>query len=92
MNQFRGHWLLIDVLFIAINMSCKLKEKQKTNHFLDNLMEEHVVVVVELDVLVSNIKRKVYNVLDVLKINKKFDERKVHNMLALMLDPRYKNI
>jgi hypothetical protein len=36
--------LLIDVLFIAINMSCKLKEKQKTSHFLDNLMEEHVVV------------------------------------------------
>jgi hypothetical protein len=29
-------------------------------------MEEHVVV--ELDVLVSNIKRKVCNVLDVLKI------------------------
>jgi hypothetical protein len=23
---------------------------------------------------------------------KKFDERKVHNMLALMLDPRYKNL
>jgi hypothetical protein len=23
---------------------------------------------------------------------KKFDERKAHNMLALMLDPRYKNL
>jgi hypothetical protein len=38
-------------------------------------MEDNVVVVVELDLLVSNIKRKVYNVLDVFfYFLKKFDD------------------
>jgi hypothetical protein len=46
-------------------------------------MEESVVVV-ELNLL-DNIKRKVCNVLDVfLSFLKKFDERKYHNMFALM--------
>ncbi len=54
-------------------------------------MENNVVVIVELDLLASNIKREVYNVLDVfLSFLKKFDERKVHNIFALMLDLRYK--
>jgi hypothetical protein len=52
-------------------------------------MEEDVVVAVELDLLASNIKGKVCNILDVfLSFLKKFDERKVHNMLALMLNLR----
>jgi hypothetical protein len=89
MNQFRGYWLLIDVLFVAITMSCKLNEEPKINHFPDNSMEEDVVVIVESDLLASNIKREVCNLLDVfLSFLKKFDERKVHNTLALMLDLR----
>jgi hypothetical protein len=27
--QSKGHWLLIDALFLAITISCKLKEKKK---------------------------------------------------------------
>ncbi len=87
MNQFRGYWLLTDVLFVAKTMSCKLNEEPKMNQFLDNSIEEDVVVVVESDLLASNIKAKVFNILDAfLSFLKKFDERKVHNMLALMLD------
>jgi hypothetical protein len=68
-----------------------IKRRAKENLFLDNLMENNVVVIVELDLLASNIKREVYNVLDVfLSFLKKFDERKVHNIFALMLDLRYK--
>ncbi len=56
---------------------------------LNNLVEDAI----ELDLLASNIKRDVYNVLDVfLSFLKKFDERKTYNLLALMLDPRYKNL
>jgi len=55
-------------------------------------MEDNVVVVIELDLLASNIKREVYNVLDVFfSFLKKFDERKSHNMFTLTLDLKYKN-
>jgi hypothetical protein len=89
MNQFRGYCLLTNALFVAINMSCKLNEKPKMNHFLDNSMEEHVVVAIELDLLNSNIKGEVCNILDAfISFLEKFDERKAHNTLALMLDLR----
>jgi len=56
-------------------------------------MEDDVVVAIELNLLTSNIQREIYNVLDVFRsFQKKFDERKVHNMFALMLDMRYKNL
>jgi len=54
-------------------------------------MEEDVVVVVELDLLVSNIKREFCNILDAfISFLKEFDEKKTHIMLALMLNMRYK--
>jgi hypothetical protein len=65
MNQFRGCWLLINALFIAITMSCKLNEEPKMNHFLDDSMEKDVVVVIESNLLASNIKGEVCNILDV---------------------------
>ncbi len=61
MNQSRGHWHLIGALFTTITMSCKLKEELEMNSILNNL----VAVAIELDLLASNIKRDVYNVLDV---------------------------
>ncbi len=55
-------------------------------------MEEDGVVV-ELNLLASNFKREVYNVLEAfISFLKKFDERKTHNMLALMLNMRYENL
>jgi hypothetical protein len=58
MNQFRGYCLLTNALFVAINMSCKLNEKPRMNHFLDNSMEEHVVVAIELDLLIQTSKER----------------------------------
>jgi hypothetical protein len=56
-------------------------------------MEEDVVIAIELNLLILNIKREVCNVLDVFFFFlKKFDERKVHNMLELILNSRYKNL
>jgi hypothetical protein len=55
--------------------------------------EDVVVVVVELYLLASNIKRRVYNVKDdFLSFIKIFYERNNQNMFALMLDLKYKNL
>ncbi len=55
-------------------------------------MEEDVTIV-ELDLLASNIKRELCNVLEAFMFFlKKFDERKIHNMVALTLNMRYKNL
>jgi hypothetical protein len=55
-------------------------------------MEENAIIAIELDLLTSNIKRKICNVLDAfLSFLNKFDERKAHNMFTLMLDLKYKN-
>jgi hypothetical protein len=43
--------------------------------------------------LAFNIKREVINVVDFfLSFWKVYDKRKAHNMIFLMLDPRYKNL
>jgi hypothetical protein len=57
MNQSKGHWLLLDALFIAITMICKFRKKAETNLFVDGLMEKDVIIGVELDLLASNLNR-----------------------------------
>jgi hypothetical protein len=53
-------------------------------------MEEDFGVALELICFVSFIWKEVWVVLDnFLSFLEKFDERKSHNMLALMLDPRF---
>jgi hypothetical protein len=42
--------------------------------------------------LASNIKKKVVQVLDFFLSLKKYEEKKVHNMLLLMLDSRLKTL
>jgi hypothetical protein len=56
-------------------------------------MEEDFGVALEFICLASNIRKEVCEILDsFLSFLKKFDERKTHNMLALLLDPRFKNL
>jgi len=56
-------------------------------------MEEDSSVTPKLICLACNIRKEVCEVLDnFLSFLNKFDERKAHNMLALMLDPRFKNL
>ncbi len=56
-------------------------------------MEEDFGVALELICLVSNIRKEVCGVLNIfLSFLKKFDERKTHNMLTIiLLDPRFKS-
>ncbi len=56
-------------------------------------MDDDSIINNELSLLVSNIRREVINVLDsFLSLLKLYDKRKAHNMISLMLDPRYESL
>jgi hypothetical protein len=56
-------------------------------------MEEDGNVVYELSCLTFNIKKEVIKVLDsIISFLKKYEERKSHDMLSLMLYPRFKTL
>jgi hypothetical protein len=82
--------LLNDALSFAISMSVKFKDEIDFATF-DNLMPENGNVVYELSCLTSNVMKEVVQVLNFfLSFLKKYEKRKAHNMLPLMLDPRFK--
>jgi hypothetical protein len=56
-------------------------------------MDDDSIVNDELSLLASNIRREVINMLDFfLSFLKVYDKKKTHNMISLMLDPRYKSL
>jgi len=56
-------------------------------------MEDDSIILNELSLLAFNIRREVINVLDsFLSFLKKYENRKAHNMISLMLNPRFKNL
>jgi hypothetical protein len=87
LNQSYGHWLTFNVLHAIINMTLKFKEEYGIAFSMNNLMEDGFGVVLELSMFTCNIKNEVHGVLD-LSILKKYEQKKLHNMLPLMLDPR----
>jgi hypothetical protein len=69
-----------------------LREKPKNAPSFQTLMEKDPDVARGLICLASNIKKEVCGVHDsFFSFLKKFDEKKTHNMLALMLNPRFKS-
>ncbi len=74
-------------------MSLKLKEKLENAPSFQTLMEEDSNVALELICLTSNIRKEVCGILNsFISFLKKFNERKTHNMLALILDTRFKSL
>jgi hypothetical protein len=56
-------------------------------------MDNNSIITDELYLLASNIKREVINVLDsFLSLLNVFDKKKTHNMISLILDPKYKSL
>ncbi len=56
-------------------------------------MEDDSIISNELFLLASNIRRDIINVLDFfLSFLKKYENRKAHNMISLMLNPRFKSL
>ncbi len=85
--------MLNDAYHYTISLSLKLKKESKNASSFKTLMEEDSNVALELICLAPNIKKEVCGVLDsFLSFLKKFDKRKTHNMLALMLDPRFNSL
>jgi hypothetical protein len=81
---------LNNVLHVAISVSLKLKEKMNLPFILDNFIDDNSSLNMELGTLAMNINNEVYEVIDLfLSFLKKYDERKIHNMLSLMLNPKF---
>jgi hypothetical protein len=71
-------------------MNLKLRREVVFSPSFNTLIKKEYGVTIVLMSLVSNIKKKMSSVLDsFLSFMKKYEE-KTHNMLALMLDPRFK--
>jgi hypothetical protein len=92
-NQSFGHWFLSDDLHFVISMSLKLEEENKIIPSFESILEDDSIISNELSLLAFNIRREVINVLDFfLSFLKKYEIKKVHNMISLMLDPRFKSL
>jgi hypothetical protein len=92
-NQSCGHWFLSDDLHFVISMSLKLEEENKIIPSFESILEDDSIISNELSLLAFNIRREVINVLDsFLSFLKKYEIKKVHNMISLMLDPRFKSL
>ncbi len=80
-NQSKGHWLLSNV--------------EEMNHCpnLDALIDDDLDLDIEFRSLARNIKKEVCGVIDfILSFLTRYDKRRVHNMLALMLNLRFKSL
>jgi hypothetical protein len=74
-------------------MSLKLKEENEIVPSFEILMEDDLIIVDELVLLVFNIRKEVCGVLDsFLSFLMKYENKKTHNMIFVMLDPRFKSL
>lgn len=70
-----------------------MREKVEILPTLNNLMDDDSRVAIDLSLLVSNIIKEMWGVLDsFISFFKNMKKRKTHNMFFLMLDPRFKNL
>ncbi len=64
LNQFSSHWLLYDALQYAIIMCLKIKEEVTYPPPQVNLIDDDYGIAFELSLFVTNIKKKVCDVLE----------------------------
>ncbi len=79
---------------VAISTSLKLKEKMNHLLLLDGLIDDdNFRLIVELGTFVRNIKKEVNHWGDYfLSFLTRYDIKRAHNMLTLMLDFRFKTL
>jgi len=74
-------------------MSLKLKKETKNPPIHNVVMEDDHEVISKLLLLASNILKEKCNILNsFFSFLRKYEKRKTHNMLSLMLDHRHKNL
>jgi len=73
-------------------MALKLKEEFGMSLSISNFMEDGMSMNLELPMFSSNIKKEVCDVLDgFLLFLMKYENKKTHNILFIMLNSRFKN-
>ncbi len=74
-------------------MNTKLMKELQNPPTFDNIMDEDFGMVNKLTLLTSNIWKETYVVLDsFLLLFLKYEEKKTHNILSLMLNRKFKNL
>jgi hypothetical protein len=92
LTQSNNHWLLNDALNVAISTNLKLKKKMSHFLLLDALIDDDDFGLnIELGTFATNIKKEIIGVIDYfLSFLTRYSKRITHDMLALMLDPKFK--
>jgi hypothetical protein len=94
LNQLGGHWFLFHALnyFITLNLRT-LREKTKIQPTFNPFMDDDGRGSFELFVLVFNIRKDIARNFDsCLTFLRSYEKNKAHNMLSLMLNPRFKGL
>jgi hypothetical protein len=74
-------------------MNSKLEEGVGIMQTLNQFMDDDFVIILELSLFAFNIKKEVCGVLDYfLSFQRKYEERKAHNMLLLTIDPQFESL
>ncbi|KAG0556897.1 hypothetical protein KC19_11G087000 [Ceratodon purpureus] len=91
-NQSKGYWLLSDALASALGLCIQLHKEQIEKGLVSPKLETGNFDS-ELEVLQSRMMSEVINALaPFLSFTVSYSAKHAHNMLALMLDPRYKGL
>lgn len=91
-NQSKGYWLLSDALATALNLCIQLHKEQIEKELVSPKLEAGNFES-ELEVLQARMMSEVINTLaPFLSFTVSYSAKHAHNMLALMLDPRYKGL
>jgi hypothetical protein len=80
-------------LNFAIKLSFKAKDEMNLRPSFEYLMDDNIGLSLESTTFASNIKSKVFGVLDFfLSFLKTYEQKKAHNMMSLMFDHRLKSL
>jgi hypothetical protein len=73
-------------------MSSKAKDEMHLKPFFESFMDDDNRLFLKLTIFASNIKLKLFGVLDsFLSFLRTYEEKKTHNMLSLILHVRFKS-
>lgn len=83
--------MLNDALQTTMSIRLKLKEKMNNLLVLDVFVDDDLGLDIELGILAKNMKKEVIGVIEFfLYFLTRYNEKKTHNMSALMLDSNFK--
>jgi hypothetical protein len=74
-------------------MSSKSRDEMHLKPSFESFMDDDTALSLKLATIACNIKSKVFGVLDYfLSLLKTYEEKKTHNLLSFMFNPKFKNL